>query len=104
MKYWYKIKYAPMRFFNYLFKKLFPRQDFHITHMNSHITHMNSHIVNLLAWKEKAHGIEKAIDLHNMDRKITSSHERLSDLESQLDNLRREIKQLEAKIVSFGVL
>lgn len=49
----------------------------------------------MLLWKSQAVGIEKAVDLKNMSERVSENNERISELFSEMDNLRREIKQFE---------
>lgn len=53
--------------------------------------------------------IQKSLNVYSMGLasvigELPKVRERQSEIESQLDSLKREIKQLEAKIVSLGVL
>lgn len=68
------------------------------------LSHHDTRLRELFDWKSQAVGIDKAIDLKNMNDRITSFSDKYSDLFSQLDNCRREIKTLEAEIASVRAL
>lgn len=72
--------------------------------IHSRIDRQQWSLNELFSWKSQAVGIDKAIDLKNMNDRITSFSDKYSDLFSQLDNCRREIKTLEAEIASVRAL